>query len=147
MADMSVPSSGRRLPLTQRPEGRTLDVAGIVLGEHAQPRQLIEAVLGHLIIVIDLASRELLLRERDVEVVVAVIAPRRHPFGGPAELGKKLVTEPLPLQVYGGLAATIHVARHRRHHRLDLLAEHSLAVAREQTLFPYDRTATFRNCP
>src|SRR6185312_10016270 len=56
----------------------------VLLDEGAQSRRLLAGEFGHLIIVFDLAARLFLGRERDVEVVVEVVAVGRHPFELPA---------------------------------------------------------------
>jgi hypothetical protein len=55
-----------------------------VLDEDAQARHLVDFEIAHLVIVVDLAVDSLLRRERDMEVVIEVVAEGRHPIEAPA---------------------------------------------------------------
>ena len=60
------------------------DLAGFVLVEHAAARHFVDHLGAVAVVVGGLAGGDLLGRERHVEVVVEVIAVRRHPFDAPA---------------------------------------------------------------
>lgn len=53
---------------------RVKDRSGVILDENAQAPKLVESVLDHLIVVIDLALRQIIFGKRYVVVVVEIVA-------------------------------------------------------------------------